>query len=172
MGSLKVELSTDYGQTKTSLGDYGIKSISPETTSWSDGCVVIVNTTTVFFAGGYATPYRKTFSGEDYLNVTFFLNINTKQWTRGPALTFGRSALTCSLITKPFPQIVIVDGYAYTPRAQGASQGGNKIVEILNLATNELTRGNKIAISAVPLFQTECQKVLTSSTLFLRSCRP
>ena len=48
-GSLKVELSTDYGQTKTSLPDipYGLNN------RVNDACLVIVNSTTLFMAGGY-----------------------------------------------------------------------------------------------------------------------
>ena len=45
--SKKVEISTDYGQTKTSLPDlpYGSDDLS-------SACLVIVNTTTIFVAGG------------------------------------------------------------------------------------------------------------------------
>ena len=45
----KVELSTDYGYTKTSLPDlpYGDEMVMA-------GCLVIINTTTVFVAGGYS----------------------------------------------------------------------------------------------------------------------
>ena len=46
--SKKVDLSTDYGQTKTTLSEYPVSA----TTFWAGGCLVIVNTTTVFFAGG------------------------------------------------------------------------------------------------------------------------
>ena len=48
--SKKVELSTDYGQTKTSLPDipYAINN-------WmTSACLVIVNETTVFMAGGHS----------------------------------------------------------------------------------------------------------------------
>jgi len=128
--SKKVDLSTDYGQTKTTIAEYPRSAAK----FWSNGCMVIVNTTTVFFAGGL--------SGEGQglaLNDTYYLNIDTKQWTQGPDLTLARSYLTCSLITKPFPQIVIVDGYADRP-----NQAGNKRVDILNLQTNELTKGQDI----------------------------
>ena len=49
--SKKVELSTDYGYTKRSLPDlpYGLSS-----SYLTRACLVIINTTTVFVAGGYS----------------------------------------------------------------------------------------------------------------------
>ena len=130
--SYNVTLITDYGQTITKLPDYPIESIMQANgkqvdrySRWANGCAVIINKTTVFFAGG-----RTSGLDNNYLKETFYLNLETKEWTRGPDLSLGRHTLTCSLISKPFPQIVIVDGWPTT-----------KLVEILNLATNELTRG-------------------------------
>jgi len=130
--SYNVTLITDYGKTITKLPDYPIESIMQANgkqvdrySRWANGCAVIINKTTVFFAGG-----RTSGLDNNYLKETFYLNLETKEWTRGPDMSLGRHTLTCSLISKPFPQIVIVDGWPTT-----------KLVEILNLATNELTRG-------------------------------
>jgi len=123
--SKEVELSTDYGQTKTSLG------VIPYASAYGvlkGACVVIVNKTTVFLAGGRA-------DGEKESTDTYYLNIDTKQWTQGPDMTVKRCWFSCSLITKPFPQIVIVAGY-----------GAGRAVDILNLETNELTSGQDFPV--------------------------
>merc|ERR1719493_181705 len=132
--SYNVTLITDYGQTITKLPDYPIESIMQTNgkqvdrySRWDNGCAVIINTTTVFFAGG-----KTARAGVDsiHLKETFYLNLDTKEWTRGPDLSVARYTLTCSLISKPFPQIVIVGGWP-----------SGEIVETLNLATNKITRG-------------------------------
>merc|ERR1712117_543668 len=134
--SFKVEFTDDHGQTMTNLPDYPIKSIYPGAAHWQQGCVVIVNKTTAFFAGGIS--HFSDFRLWD-LKETFYLNMDTKKYTRGPDLTLGVHAFTCSLISKPFPQIVIVGG-----RRSDASS--HKTVQILNLATNTFTKGPDIPL--------------------------
>ena len=41
---------------------------------------------------------------------TWYLDLNTKQWTQGPDLLYGRADHTCSLVTKPSRKIVIAGG--------------------------------------------------------------
>ena len=75
-------------------------------------------------------------SGGETFKNTYYLNLDNKQWIRGPDMTRTRYTFTCSLITKPTPQIVIVGG-AITDS-----------VEIINLETNTATAGIKLSISS------------------------
>ena len=96
-------LSSDYWQTKTILPDLPLTS---PTSHLLGACMVYVNRTTIFVAGGYydrREPHRTSTS-------TYYLNLDTNTWTAGPDLTQARKDLTCSLISKPSPQIVIVGG--------------------------------------------------------------
>ena len=70
-----------------------------------------------------------------YNKKTWLLDLdsNPMAWTRGPDMSTGREALTCSFITDPSPQIVIVGGETST--------GYSNSVEILNLDNNLITRG-------------------------------
>ena len=74
-------------------------------------------------------------SGADavFYTDTWYLNLDTKTWTRGPNLSQGRSSLSCSLINKPSPQIVIAGGMGTT--------GPSDVVDILDLETNTMTVG-------------------------------
>merc|ERR1712117_124056 len=99
----KVELSTDYGQTKTHISD--IPTDYADTSQLILACVVIVNKTTLFMAGGYGSSDHQV-----ALRATYFLNMDTKQWTKGPRMD-QRHEHTCNLITEPFPQIIIVAGH-------------------------------------------------------------
>lgn len=123
----KVELSTDL-QTKTSLPDipYGCNFLA-------DACFVIVNKTTVFLGGGKGDQGCSPYYGIH--NETYFLNLETKQWTRGPDLDVRRYQLSCSLVTKPFPQIVMVGGIL------DGSSTFSKHTSILNLESNTITKG-------------------------------
>ena len=96
-------LSSDYWQTKTILPDLPLTSTTPYLLG---ACMVYVNRTTIFVAGGYYNhlePHRTSTS-------TYYLNLDTNTWTAGPDLTQARKDLTCSLISKPSQQIVIVGG--------------------------------------------------------------
>ena len=116
-------MSTDYGQTKTTFPNLPYGGIQY-------GCVVIVNETTAFVAGGYGSSYDNCFSD------TFYLNLETKAWSRGPSLSDKRVLMSCNLITKPYRGIVIIGGEN--------KEGGTNTVEILNLETNEMTAGKEI----------------------------
>ena len=66
---------------------------------------------------------------------TWYLNPkDPNNWTRGPNLSQGRSDLTCSLITKPSPQIVIVGGY-------DKNNDLSKRTDILDLNKNSAVQG-------------------------------
>ena len=66
---------------------------------------------------------------------TWYINPNDpKKWTRGPNLSQGRSDLTCSLITKPSPQIVIVGGYS-------KNNDPSKRTDVLDLNTKTAVQG-------------------------------
>ena len=66
---------------------------------------------------------------------TWYLHLDTnpKKWTPGPHLGQARSGLTCSLITDPSPQIVIVGGVTST--------GFSNRVGILDLDKNSIMPG-------------------------------
>ena len=75
------------------------------------------------------------------------MNIDTRQWTQGPNLGVqstrepaGRHGLKCSLLTKPFPQIVIVGG---RNEVDGRGNKRTNRVEIINLETGEMTQGKE-----------------------------
>ena len=77
---------------------------------------------------------------------SYYLNLVTKQWTRGPNLSQWKQNHACSLITKPFPQIVISGGQYWDDREGGWGGDRTNRTDILNLETNEMTRGTKTAI--------------------------
>ena len=60
---------------------------------------------------------------------TYYLNLDSKQWTMGLNMKVARLKHTCSHVNKPSSQIVVVGGY-YT-----------KVTEIFNLETNTWTTG-------------------------------
>lgn len=131
--SKKVEMSTDYGQTKTSLGDL------PEGCNFvSHACMIIVNKTTVWVGGGNTAS--GCYPNGGFIQKTHFLNLVTKQWTPGPDLTVPRQQFSCSLVTKPSPQIVIVGGRFHTNTWTNS-------VEIIDLDANTTTAiGKKLNI--------------------------
>ena len=125
---MKVQWSTDYGQTQTTLAS-SVPYAQQAGKSWISGaCVVIVNATTIFMAGGY--------SGNNHYPDTYYLDIDSKTWTEGPSLSQKRQHLSCNLITKPFRGIVIIGGESY--------DGRSNRVDILNLDTNEMSIGKGI----------------------------
>ena len=66
---------------------------------------------------------------------TWYINPNDpKKLTRGPNLSQGRSDLTCSLITKPSPQIVIAGGYS-------KYNDPSKRTDVLDLNTKTAVQG-------------------------------
>lgn len=127
LNTRNVDWSTDYGQTKTSIeipGDYRPGG------DLSYACAAIVNTTTVFLAGGASPHYT-------VLSKTYYLNLDTNTWTRGPDLSQARKGLSCSLMTEPFLGVVMIGG---------EKQGGGAVdtVDILNLETNEMATGKEV----------------------------
>ena len=123
----KVELSTDYGQTKESLGNL------PYGCDWlSSGCMIILNKTTVFLAGGQGGCSSGSWSSAG-LRETYYLNIVTGQWTEGPLLSEGRRYHQCGLLNKPSPQIVVVGGIN--------QNSWTDHVDIIDLETNTTTEG-------------------------------
>ena len=92
--------------------------------------MVIVNATTVLFAGGQQKDNR---FGAIY---TYYLNVDTKTWTRGPDLSLGRFGLSCNLITEPYLGVVIIGGEHHGDMFDR--------VDILNLETNEISTGEDI----------------------------
>ena len=70
---------------------------------------------------------------------TWYLHLDKtpQEWTRGPDLSQGRYALTCSFIAQPFRQIVIVGGVV----GVGANTAATDMVDILDLEKNSITQG-------------------------------
>ena len=66
--------------------------------------------------------------------TTWYVNLNSKKWIRGPDLSQGRSDLTCSLITKPSKQIVIVGGFT-------KDNNLSKRMDVIDLNKNSAVRG-------------------------------
>ena len=123
--SKKVYLSTDFGQSHTALTDipYGSSYVY-------GGCVVIVDTTTAFLAGGLSGQYHKE---------TFSLNLNNKQWTQRPDMRYAKRYHTCSLAThgNGIKEVVIVGGYSATCYHHNE-------VDIYNLDTNTRRSGQNL----------------------------
>merc|ERR1719150_3086597 len=67
---------------------------------------------------------------------TWYLNLNDPMtWTSGPELSQGRGYLSCSLISWPSPQIVIVGGGDINP------DGLSKKTDIIDLKKNSAVQG-------------------------------
>ena len=91
-------------------------------------CVQISNVSILFIKNA-----NEFLSGDGDHNDTFYLNLETKQWTRGPDLRQGRAYLTCSLITKPSPKIVIVGGSYMDSSSFSKSRFTSNHVDIIDL---------------------------------------
>ena len=74
---------------------------------------------------------------------TWYLHLDKtpQEWTRGPDLSQGRYALTCSFIAQPFRQIVIVVGVEWSGVGVGTEYPETDMVDILDLETNLITPG-------------------------------
>ena len=90
LGSKNVELSED-GISKRHVVELP-KQISA-------ACMVFVNASTIFMAGGDNAPKE-----------TYYLNLETKEWTDGPKMSVERQKHTCSYVSKPIRRVVIVGG--------------------------------------------------------------
>ena len=130
--SRTVHISTDHGRT------YSLLTNLPYGSYYVQGaCILIVNETTLFVAGGKEYNYEQA--------LTYFFNLNTNSWVRGPDLTERKQYHTCSLVTQPdgTRDVVVVGGYrAYSDRYQSDCYY-QRSVDIINLDTNTKQRGKR-----------------------------
>ena len=77
--------------------------------------------------------------------VTYFFNLNTSSWLRGPYLAERKQYHTCSLVTQPdgTRDVVVVGGYRYY---QGSKCYHQRSVDIINLDTNTKQAGKRIMV--------------------------
>ena len=73
---------------------------------------------------------------------SYFLDLNTKNWTAGPNITHCRHDHTCSLInndTSGHREVVVVGGW----EGQGQGNGAIQEVEIIDLDTLQVRNGEE-----------------------------
>ena len=125
----KVEISDDYGLSWRALPD------RPH--NRNEDCVLIVDKTTVFTAGGWEVSFHGQKSKTAHL-----LNLETNVWTEVASLTHGRSQHSCGLVPSK-REVVAVGGYNIQPSTLE--------VEIFNLDSQQWRIGkNDIFIYGVP----------------------
>ena len=128
--SKSVHISKDFGRS------YSFLTNVPYGSSYVYGaCLLIVNATTLFVAGGRDSNYEQDYS--------YFFNLNTNAWARGPGLAEQKRYHTCSLVTQPdgTRDVVVVGGYRTSiPNIDCYYQ---RSVDIINLGTNTKQAGNK-----------------------------
>ena len=128
--SKSVHISTDFGRS------YSFLTNLPYGSSYVYGaCLLIVNSTTLFVAGGRDRSYDQSYS--------YFFNLTSSSWLRGPSLAQGKKHHTCSLVTQPdgTRDIVVVGGhYYYNSNSRCYYQ---QSVDIINLDTNTKQPGKR-----------------------------
>merc|ERR1711974_393563 len=119
---INVDISRDYGKTVETLSNIPYASGCSYLRS---GCLVIVNTTTVFVAGGL-TPGQ---CGQKNKRDTYFYNMEKDTWTRGPYLRIGKFEHTCKLVTHDdgTRDVVIMGGYTWPQSFSGSCQFSNEV---------------------------------------------
>ena len=84
--------------------------------------------------------------GSNEQSLSFFFDLNTSSWYRGPVLTEAKKEHTCSLVTQPdgTRDIVVVGGFRSTTSSNRCYN--QRSVDIINLGTNTKQRGNQIVM--------------------------
>ena len=109
-------ISTDYVQTE---------GVLPFTRS--NGCSTLINSTTMFLAGGYQDA---SYPDETKTAKTWFFNFRNKEWTQGPSMIQERVNFGCGLI-KSTNSVAAFGGYPPTATA-----------ELVNLPGGNFMKGN------------------------------
>ena len=113
---------------------------------------------------------------------TWYLNLDGDNWTPGPKMTQGREDLTCSLVTKPSHQIVLVGGnigkrtgiqiHYLVPKHRATKKWGCAIYNSLNFL---VAQGCTKFIAIVLCYLQGCNKLfskLLQSTLLYQTLHP
>ena len=91
--------------------------------TWKYGCSTLINSTTIFLAGGHQNDATTA--------NTWFFNLKTEEWTKGPSMIEGRSSLGCGLI-KSINGVAVFGGYPNTATT-----------EVVKLPGGSFKKGNR-----------------------------
>ena len=178
-----VEQSTDRGKTFQQIQTmpYGGNGNAWTARRVVGACMVIIDATTVFIAGGYHGRCHSNFrihpkpapniicfwciAGRNSFCDTWFLDLTDNTWTQGPDMTTCRHHQTCTLL-EDTNEIVIIAGGTKATNTSCKTQYQNS-VEVLDLSTKTFRSGKRtilgcsILIRAIILSTIHCRHWLS-----------